>query len=101
MKPKTLALSIVLLAGLAACDSGTWVDVGGIVGGCTGGKPSGLGMKGPADVKLFGQGMAQLARRTTPGTSSARARTCRSSASSRAPRRSQWVQHGSSESPDV
>jgi hypothetical protein len=53
----TLACSSVLLASLAACDSGTWVDIPGIAAGCTGGKPSGLGMKSAADVKLFAQGM--------------------------------------------
>lgn len=67
MKPKTLALSIVLLASLAACDGGTWVDIPGIAGGCTGGKPSGLGMKSAADVKLFAQGVCATRQKNYTG----------------------------------
>ncbi len=67
MKAKTLALSTALLASLAACDSGIWVDVPGIAGGCTAGKPSGLGMKTAADVKMLGQGMCATRQKNYTG----------------------------------
>lgn len=67
MKTKTLATAAALLAGLVACDSGTWVDVPGIAGGCKGGKPNGLGMKGPADVKLFAQGLCATRQKNYAG----------------------------------
>lgn len=55
MKARFLAISTAVLAGMAACDSGAWVDVGGVIGGCKGGKPDGLGVRSAADVKLVGQ----------------------------------------------
>jgi hypothetical protein len=57
MKKTILAVTAVVLTTLSACDSGTWVNVPGIAGGCKGGKPNGLGMKGPEDVKIFAEGL--------------------------------------------
>lgn len=67
MKTKLLALGGALLAGLVACDSGAWADVPGLMGGCKGGKPSGLGMKSAADVKLFAQGVCATRQKNYTG----------------------------------
>ena len=67
MKAKFLALSTAALAGMAACDSGTWDDVPGIAGGCKGGKPAGFGIKTAEDVKMFGQAMCATRQKNYTG----------------------------------
>ena len=67
MKTQTLALCAALLATLAACDSGTWVDVIGPAGGCKGGKPAGFGIKTAEDVKMFGQAMCATRQKNYTG----------------------------------
>lgn len=67
MNTKILALCAALLAGLVACDSGTWADVPGPVGGCKGGKPNGLGMESPADIKIIAQGLCASRQKNYTG----------------------------------
>jgi hypothetical protein len=67
MKKTTLAVSANVLAALSACDGGAWVDVGGVMGGCKGGKPNGLGVRSPADVKIVGQQMCATRQKNYAG----------------------------------
>jgi hypothetical protein len=67
MKKTILAVTAVVLTTLSACDSGTWVNVPGIAGGCKGGKPNGLGMKGPEDVKIFAEGLCLVQQKNYAG----------------------------------